>query len=154
LVCGMNVEHIVERLADGQLCIAAGDRSDVLVALAAANAAAGFPNLAGIVLNGGYQPNDQVARLAAGLDPHLPVVLTGHDSYATARTVAATRGHLWDSRRKIDTALGAFDEHIDVDSLVAAVDVPRSDVVTPLMFESMLLERARSDRRRIVLAEG
>ena len=34
------------------------------------------------------------------------------------------------------------------------LDVPRSEVVTPLMFESALLERARAERRRIVLPEG
>ena len=43
LVCAMNVEHVLERLLDGQLCIAAGDRPEVLVALAAAHAAEGFP---------------------------------------------------------------------------------------------------------------
>ena len=53
LVCAMNVEHVLERLLDGQLCIAAGDRPEVLVALASAHAAEGFPSLAGIVLNGG-----------------------------------------------------------------------------------------------------
>jgi phosphate acetyltransferase len=34
------------------------------------------------------------------------------------------------------------------------LDVPRSGVVTPLMFESTLLERARADRQRVVLPEG
>src|SRR5690606_3631521 len=44
--------------------------------------------------------------------------------------------------------------HIDAEELLRAVEVPRSDVVTPLMFESMLIERARADRRRIVLPEA
>jgi phosphate acetyltransferase len=154
LVCGMNVEHVVERLADGQVCIAAGDRPDVLVALAAANAAAGFPNLAGVILNGGFEPGPRVVELVADLDAHLPVILTGHSTYDAARTVASTRGHLGGSQRKIDTALGAFDVHVDPDELLAALDVPRSEVVTPLMFESMLLERARATRRHIVLPEG
>ncbi|MCB2563690.1 hypothetical protein KQ772_14975, partial [Listeria monocytogenes] len=35
-----------------------------------------------------------------------------------------------------------------------ALDVPRVAVVTPLMFEYELLDRARSDRRHIVLPEG
>ena len=154
LVCGMNVEHVVERLADGQVCIAAGDRPDVLVALAAANAAAGFPNLAAVILNGGFEPGPRMVELASSLDDHLPVVITEHNTYDTARTVASTRGHLGGSQRKIDTALGAFDAHVDPDALLAAIDVPMSGVVTPLMFESMLLERARADRRHIVLPEG
>ena len=155
LVCGMNAEHVLERLVDGQLCIVAGDRPDVLVALAAANAADGFPGLAGIVLNGGYRPADHVLALVRSLDEHLPVISTELSSYEAARTVASTRGMLGgSSQRKIDTALGVFEEHIDADALVAALDVPRSTVVTPLMFESLLLERARRHRQHIVMPEG
>ncbi len=89
LVCGMNVEHVLARLLDGQLCIAPGDRPEVLVALAAAHAAEGFPSLAGIVLNGGYRPGDQVVRLVRGLDEHVPIIVTAHDSYDAARIVAS-----------------------------------------------------------------
>ncbi|HEX2850385.1 MAG TPA: phosphate acetyltransferase [Acidimicrobiales bacterium] len=155
LVCGMNVEHVLERLLDGQLCIAAGDRPEVLVALAAAHAADNFPTLAGVVLNGGFRPSDLVARLVRGLDDHLPVILTEHNSFDAARIVASTRGLLArGTTRKVDTALGVFAKHVDTEALLHSLDVPRSTVVTPLMFESMLLEQARGDRRRIVLAEG
>ncbi|MGD9700975.1 MAG: phosphate acetyltransferase [Acidimicrobiia bacterium] len=155
LVCGMNVEHVLERLLDGQLCIAAGDRPEILVALAAAHAAEGFPSLAGIVLNGGFRPGDLVVRLVRGLDEHLPIILTAYNSYDAARVVASTRGLLGrGTQRKVDTALGVFEAHIDPDSLLHSLDVPRSAVVTPLMFESMLLERARAHRQHIVLAEG
>ena len=155
LVCGMNVEHVLERLLDGQLCIAAGDRPEVLVALASAHAAEGFPSLAGIVLNGGFRPGDHVVRLVRGLDALLPVITTAHDSYDAARIVASTRGLLGrGTQRKIDTALSVFEEHIAPDSLLRMLDLPRSTVVTPLMFESMLLERARVHRQHVVLAEG
>ncbi|HEY5873999.1 MAG TPA: phosphate acetyltransferase, partial [Ilumatobacteraceae bacterium] len=155
LVCGMNVEHVLARLLDGQLCIAPGDRPEVLVALAAAHAAESFPSLAGIVLNGGYRPGDQVVRLVRGLDEHVPIIVTAHDSYDAARIVASIRGLLGrGTQRKIDTALRVFDEHVEPDSLLRTLEVPRSAVVTPLMFESMLLERARAARQHIVLPEG
>ncbi len=154
LVCGMNVEHILERLLDGQVCIGAGDRPEVLVALASAHAAAGFPSLAAVVLNGGFRPGARVVELVRGLDEHLPVLLTDHDSYDAARIVASTRGVVGDSRRKVDTALGVFVAHADPEQLVHVLDVPPSDVVTPLMFEAMLLERARAADAHIVLPEG
>ncbi|MGB3410651.1 MAG: phosphate acetyltransferase [Microthrixaceae bacterium] len=155
LVCGMGVEHVLERLGEGHLCIATGDRADVLVALAAAHAAPDFPSLAGIVLNGGYRPGPTAERLVEGLDMGLPIVLTDLDSYETARLVASTRGRLArGTQRKIDTALAVFEENIDAESLLASLDVPRSEVVTPLMFESVLLERARVGLRHIVLPEG
>jgi phosphate acetyltransferase len=155
LVCGMNAEHVLERLRDGQLCIVAGDRPDVLVTLATAHAADSFPSLSGIVLNGGFRPSDTLVELVGGLGQRLPVILTRYGTYDTARIVGSTRGLLGrGTQRKIDTALGVFERHIDPESLVHDLDVPRSEVVTPLMFESMLLERARADRRCIVLAEG
>ncbi|MEO5722797.1 MAG: phosphate acetyltransferase [Ilumatobacteraceae bacterium] len=155
LVCGMNVDHVLERLLDGQLCIAAGDRSEVLVALASAHAADGFPSLAGIVLNGGYRPTEMVVRLVRGLDERLPIILTAHGSYDAAGIVASARGTLGrGSQRQIDTALGVFGKYIEPNSMLRALDVPRSSVVTPLMFESMLIERASVARQHIVLAEG
>ena len=65
LVGGMNTEHVLERLRDG-LCIVAGDRPDVLLALVTAHAADGFPSLAGIVLNGGFRPSERVEELVQG----------------------------------------------------------------------------------------
>jgi phosphate acetyltransferase len=154
LVCSMNVEHILERLLDGQVCIAPGDRPEVLLALAAAHVADGFPNLAGVVLIGGFRPPEPVVEVVRGIDEHLPVVLTDHDSYEAATIVGSTRGSVGDSQRKVDTALGVFNAHIDGDALVESLAVPPSDVVTPLMFEAMLLERARAHRQHIVLPEG
>ncbi|MCM3660750.1 phosphate acetyltransferase [Georgenia satyanarayanai] len=155
LVCGMNVEHILERLKEGQLAIAAGDRSEVLIALAAAHASQNFPSLAGIVLNGGYEPNAEVRMLVEGLGRSLPIVTTEHNTYESARIASTTRGLISrGSQRKRDLALGAFERNVDGEAVLAALDVPRSSVVTPLMFESELLERARGDRKHIVLPEG
>lgn len=155
LVCGMNVEHILERLLDGQLCVAAGDRPDAIVALSSAHAADGFPTLAGVVLNGGFRPGSAVERLIRGLDGRLPFIATDRDSFDTARTVASVRGRLGrGTQRKVDTALAVFEEHIPPDELVHSLDVPRSAVLTPLMFEALLIERARAARRHIVLPEG
>ena len=155
LVCGMNVEHILERLKGGQVAIAAGDRSEVLVALVAAHASDNFPSLAGIVLNGGFEPHPQIRTLVAGLGQSLPVISTDHNTYESARIASTTRGLISEgTQRKRDLALSSFEQHVDPETVLAALDVPRSEVVTPLMFESELLDRARSDRKHIVLPEG
>ncbi|MEE6274257.1 phosphate acetyltransferase [Georgenia wangjunii] len=155
LVCGMNTEHILERVRDGQVAIAAGDRSEVLLALVSAHASENFPSLAGIVLNGGYAPSEQIRTLVEGLGQALPIVTTTHDTYETARIASTTRGLISHrTQRKRDLALSAFETNIDGDAVLRALDVPRSEVVTPLMFESELLERARGDRQHIVLPEG
>ncbi len=155
IVGGMTMEHILDRLSDGAVVIVPGDRSEVVMALVAAHASESFPSLAGLVLNGGFLPSEQVSRLLGGLPQRLPIVATELNTFDTTRRVADTAGLLAKgSQRKLDTALASFDQHVDGEALLTAVDLPRSEVVTPLIFEYDLIERARSDRKRIVLPEG
>ncbi|MBN9182673.1 MAG: phosphate acetyltransferase, partial [Microbacterium sp.] len=80
---------------------------------------------------------------------------TDFGTYETALRIMGTRGRLAaDSQRRYDTALSLFEQHVDVEELTVALGVARSTVVTPLMFGYRLIERARSDRKRIVLPEG
>jgi phosphate acetyltransferase len=77
------------------------------------------------------------------------------DTFTTAQAVGRVRGGITSrTTRKITAALGGFDRSIDADELAKRIEVTRSVRVTPLMFEYDLVERARSDRRRIVLPEG
>jgi phosphate acetyltransferase len=155
LVAGMTAEHVLERLTEGMAVITAGDRSDVVLAMASAHAAEGFPSLSAIILNGGLPLHPSIAALVAGLGLRLPIVATDLGSYDTARAVAQTRGRVTThSARKIDTALELMDEHVDTADLIAQLSIPIPSVVTPQMFAYQLLDRARSDRKRIVLPEG
>ena len=155
IVGAMTPENLLERLREGAVVITPGDRSDTLLALLSAHAAEGFPALAGIILNGGVKTPDTIGRLVEGLDSALPVIRTNLDTYETARRMGRTRGRLSrESTVKVDTALSMFDRYVDSQSLIELLDVARTDVVTPLMFEYDLLDRARSTRRHIVLPEG
>ncbi|MDO5727134.1 MAG: phosphate acyltransferase, partial [Bowdeniella nasicola] len=155
LVCGMTVSHILERLEEGQVAIAAGDRGELLISLLAAHSAEGFPSLAGIILNGGYTPSDVVRRLVAGFSAQLPVITCDLNTYETAQIVATTRGGLTSTtQRKIDTALALAERHLPSDELTQLLEVAESTAVTPLMFEAELLDRARGEKRHIVLPEG
>ncbi len=155
LLCGMNVEHMLSYLQDGQLCIAAGDRSDVLLALAASCASAEAPSVSAVVLSGGFVPDANVSRLIAGIEAHLPIISTELDSFDTAAAIAATKGALSrNSARKVDRALAAFEGHLGADVAEMLGGISRPSTVTPLMFELQLLDRARTERRHIVLPEG
>ncbi|MCU1410051.1 MAG: phosphate acetyltransferase [Rhodoglobus sp.] len=155
VIAGMSMENVLPRLTEGCLVVIAGDRSEVLLAALTAHASATFPSLAGIVLNGGFDLSPVIERLIEGLDASLPIVTTELGTYATAQRVAQTRGKLTaTSQRKIDTALALFEKHVDSDLLSTELGAGESTAVTPLMFEYALLERARSDKKRIVLPEG
>ncbi|GAB4589617.1 phosphate acetyltransferase [Nocardia sp. IFM 10818] len=155
IIGGMTTEHILERLTDSVAVIAPGDRSDVLLALVNAHEAEGFPSLSGIIMNGGMKPAPSIARLIEGLKPKLPILATDLGTFETAKAAANTRGRVsLSSIRKVDTALALMEERVDVRELLQQIEVPIPSVVTPQMFEYQLIERARGDRKRIVLPEG
>jgi len=155
LVAGMTAEHVLERLTDAMAVITPGDRSDVVLAVVSAHAAEGFPSLSAIVLNGGLELHPSIAALVSGLGLRLPIVATALGTFETASAVASARGRVTaTSQRKIDTALALIDKYVDIGDLLAQLAIPIPTVTTPQMFEYRLLERARSDCKRIVLPEG
>jgi phosphate acetyltransferase len=155
LVAGMTAEHVLERLTDDAAVITPGDRSDVVLAVVSAHAAQGFPSLSAIILNGGLDLHPSIARLVSGLRLQLPMIATMLDTYEAARAVAATRGRVTaSSQRKIDTALALMERYVDMSDLPERMAIPIPTVVTPQMFTYRLLDRARSDRKHIVLPEG
>ncbi|MGB6038348.1 MAG: phosphate acetyltransferase [Gordonia sp. (in: high G+C Gram-positive bacteria)] len=155
MVGGMTVEHILERLSESMVVIAPADRSDVLLALVNANAAEGFPRLAGIVINGGLHPHPMIDALVKGLRPTLPIVACEHGTYETARIAAHTRGRmLTNSVRKIDAAMSVMERYVAPNELIAELDLHEPDVVTPQMFEYQLISQAKADPQHIVLPEG
>ncbi len=155
VVAAMSMENVLPRLTEGAVVVVPGDRSDVLVGTLLAHSSGTFPSLAGIILNGGFAMPPQIQRLVAGLGSTLPIASNDLSTYDTARLITRTRGRLAaDSQRKYDTARSLFDEHVDADELLRRLEVNPSSVVTPLMFEYGLLERARQSPKHIVLPEG
>lgn len=155
LVAGMTADHVLERLSDGMAVITPGDRSDVVLAVASAHGAEGFPSLSCIVLNGGFQLHPSIAALVAGLRLRLPIVATTLGTYDAASAAAAARGRVTaNSQRKIDTALELMDRYVDVPDLLEQLAIPIPTVTTPQMFIHRLTLQARADRKHIVLPEG
>jgi len=155
VMAGMSMENVLTRLIEGSVVVVAGDRADVLLALLMAHASETFPSLAGIILNGGFPLLPQIELLIDGLGSSLPIISTELGTYDTARIITKTRGRLAaDSPRKFDTALALFEQHVDAALLLERLDVAQPTVVTPLMFEYALLDRARKNQKHIVLPEG
>ena len=155
VIAAMSMENVLTRLIEGSVVVVPGDRSEVLLGVLTAHASATFPSISGIVLNGGFPLSDAVERLIDGLKAGLPIIRTQLGSYDTALAITQTRGRLAaESQRKRDTALSLFERHVDGHALLDLLDVASPEVVTPLMFEYGLLERARRARKHIVLPEG
>jgi phosphate acetyltransferase len=155
VVAGMSMVNVLPRLTESSIVVVPADRTEVLLATLLANTSGTFPSLAGIVLTGPFPLPDEIDRLIDGLGSPLPIIATDLGTYETTVRIMNTRGRLAaDSQRRYDTALANFERFVDTDELTVRLGVARSTVVTPLMFEYELIDRARSDRRRIVLPEG
>jgi phosphate acetyltransferase len=155
IVGAMGLPAFLERIGDGDLVITPGDRADIVAGILAAHLSAAYPAVAGLLLSGGIVA-EPVRRLAAGFDgAGIPVLAVGSDTYETAAAVRGVRGAVGvDSERKIATVLTLFEDHVDHERLRERLDVSRPTRTTPLMFEQLLRERARADRRHIVLPES
>ncbi|ACV76994.1 phosphate acetyltransferase [Nakamurella multipartita DSM 44233] len=155
LVAAMTPPNVLRRLRPSMTVIAPGDRSDMLPALILAHQSATFPDLASVVLTGGYEPPASIAKLIDGIRADVPILLTDGGTFETATGLGQVRGRLTaDSSVKLEKALQAFAEGVDADAIVDALDLADPTVVTPMMFQYRLIERARADRRHVVLPEG
>ncbi|WP_040163916.1 phosphate acetyltransferase [Microbacterium gorillae] len=155
VVAGMSMVNVLPRLSEEAAVVIAADRTDVLLATLLANASGTFPRLSAIILNGPFPLPEDITRLIDGLSSTLPIIATDLGTYETAVRVMSARGRIAsDSRRRYDRALALFGRHIDPTVFADVVGIAHTSVVTPLMFEYGLIERARADRKRIVLPEG
>jgi len=154
LVAAMTLPNVLRRLTPESTIIMPGDRSDMLPGLLLAHASGSFPQLAGIILLGGYEIPDTIARLINSIHNELPIGMTQLGTFTAADKMFRLEGAMTSSPRKVEVARRLFSEHVDVPALLAALQVHRSEVMTPLMFEHQLQDIARNDRRTIVMPES
>ncbi|HEY0241011.1 MAG TPA: phosphate acetyltransferase [Friedmanniella sp.] len=155
IVAAMSLPNVLARLRPDVAVIAPSDRTDLIPGLMLAHQSGTFPTLAGILLTGGYELPETIRRLTDGVPSDLPIALTDLGTFTTAERLLQVRGPMSkDSPNKIEVARRLFSEQVDAAALLRAIDVSASEVRTPLMFEHQLMERARTDRKHIVLPEA
>ncbi|MET9321578.1 phosphate acetyltransferase [Streptomyces sp. NPDC003038] len=151
---GAMLPNFLNALTPGCLVVTPGDRSDLVIGALAAHSS-GTPPIAGVLLTLNERPGPDILTLASKLAPGTPVVSVAGNSFPTAAELFSLQSRLNAATpRKLETALGLFERHVDTAELRDLLSVARSERVTPMMFEHELLERARSERRRVVLPEG
>jgi len=152
----MSIEHVLEHTKAGALVITPGDRPDVIISLFMTYISENFPKIAGILLTGGYKPSKEIMNLITGIKK-LPIAVleVADDTYTTALKVHNIKTVLKASNeRKMAAALGLFESHVEEKELTHLISFTPSKVLTPIMFEYLLFERARAHHKHIVLPEG
>ncbi|MDO5533458.1 MAG: phosphate acetyltransferase [Propionibacteriaceae bacterium] len=154
IVGAMTLPNLLNRLEPECTVIMPGDRTEMIPGLLLAQASGSFPTLAGLILTGGYEVPESIAKLANSVPHELPIVSTELGTYTTAERLFRLEGTMTSSDRKIELGRRLFSEHVDAASLLSAMHVNRTEIRTPVMFEYQLNEMARRGKRRIVLPES
>ncbi len=155
IVSAMSMENVLNHLVPGAAIVIPGDRPEVLLAVLMAHEAGTFPVLTGVILNGGYTLSPTIERLLKGHGADLPIVQTSLTTFETVLRVVRTRGrYAAESPRKLELALSLFDRRVSASDVMTVAGIEREPIVTPMMFEHELFERAKHDPKRIVLPEG
>ncbi|MFZ1026286.1 MAG: phosphate acetyltransferase [Limnoraphis robusta] len=155
-VAAMQVPHFLEHIDEGSLIVTPGDRSDILLSCLVATLSENYPNIAGIILTGDIQIPLSIYKLIDGFSQwSVPIMMVKEDTFETATKISQVRARITaDKPRKIATALGIFESYVDGSKIEERISVSRSHRRTPLMFEYELIERARNNKKHIVLPEG
>ncbi|MEA3469780.1 MAG: phosphate acetyltransferase [Thermodesulfobacteriota bacterium] len=155
-VAAMGPANFLDHLKKDDLIITPGDRPDIIFTTLGAIASKNYPSPVGILLSGDITPDPSISKLLEGLDEiSIPIYRVAEDTYRTAMQAAAVRAGLRpEDDRKIARALGMFESNVDMVSLKEKIRVTPGTIMSPLMFEYSLFQRARQDRKHIVLPEG
>ena len=154
IVAGMTLPNLLTRLKREATVVMPADRLDLLPGLVMAHASPEYGPLAALLLTGGFDIPESVSKLFAESVIDLPIAITKADTYPTAVALQDVRGTSTGSKRKIEVSRAMFSEYVDEPALLAAIDLPRTEIRTPTMFEYQIQQQARANRQRIVLPES
>jgi len=155
-VAAMMIGNALERFKDGMLLITPGDREDMILTAMISRVATTYPNISGIVLCGGLEPADSIKRLIGGLSGfNIPIVQVPWDTFETAIRVDKMPVSLYaGDTEKVKAVFRDIQRYMNRDEVYRLLDLKRIPKTTPIVFLNGLLERAYSNRKRIVLPEG
>jgi len=155
-IASMGVERYVERIDDGDLIIVAGDRVDIILASIVSFYAPHHANISGILLSGDIEVSKKVLSIINDLDKSVvPLWSVPFDSFQTVKLIEEIKPQITlKDTKKISLAKGLFTKYVDIDRLSQQFQNSSNDIVTPVMFEYQILQKAQSNKQRIILPES
>ena len=155
-VAALSLDNFLEYIEEDDLVVVPADRSDIILGLFGTLYSNNYPNISGIIFPFSMNTHSNITKLIDGLsDFSIPVLSVDGDTYETARKLSKTQARLRaGSERKIALALGLFNSSVDVEAIEKKISLAVSTVMTPMMFEYKIFERARKNKKRIVLPES
>ncbi|MBI5187330.1 MAG: phosphate acetyltransferase [Nitrospinae bacterium] len=155
LVAAMHLHNVLKHITEGTLVITPGDRVDIILGCLLTAISKNFPHIIGLVLTGGFELDEKVKMLIEGLGPCVPIISVETDTLRTVSRINDIDCKVYPQDTvKISTALGLFERHVDTKLLRETIIKTKATVVTPKMFEYGIIQKAKANKRHIVLPEG
>lgn len=155
VIISMSIRNYLPHLTENALLITAGDQDDILLSALQAHQSQSYPRLSGIILSGGLRPPETVTRLLDGIKDIIPILSVKTATYATATNTMALRSYITaDNPKKIELSLKLFENHLDTSDLENILSQVQTRGMTPRMFIYSLFQKAKTNKKRIVLPEG
>ncbi|MEM1257421.1 MAG: phosphate acetyltransferase, partial [Bacteroidota bacterium] len=153
-VGAMQLHNYLTHIREQSLVITPGDRSDIILGALQAHQSEEYPNISGIILTGGITPEPSILKLLAS-STNVPIILVEQGTFGTAYRVGSIKSQIYaESKQKIEASLSLFDQYIDGGALLEKLTQFTTNIMTPHMFQYNLVQRARVEKKHIVLPEG
>lgn len=154
-VIAMHMQNYLPRLKDQALLITPGDRGEVILSALAANRSRNYPSVTGLLLTTGERPAPSVERLLDGLPDIIPILAVDSETYETVAKINTIKTYITaDNPTKIDISRKLFRDYVDAEKLLDRFVRIERRGVSPQMFLYSLIQRAKADKKHIVLPEG
>jgi len=156
IIASMEFENALKYIHDGALIITGGDRNEILLGCITSLASPSYPNISGIVLTGGLLPNANIMKLIGSLsDLPIPILSVQYNTIETVNKINSLVVHVSsEDTQKIDIAKSSIYRHVDCEMINDKLKLDKVRKRTPEIFKYEILERAGSEKKRIVLPEG
>ena len=151
----MQLRNYLTRIKDNSLVVTPGDRADIILAALQANSSSNYPKISGIILTGNLVPEKPILNLIEGVQSTIPIISVDGGTFDVSNKIGAVKSKIYaKNNQKIILALDTFDKYVNQEELSNKLSSFNSDKLTPSMFQYNLLQKARLNKKHIVLPEG
>ena len=151
----MQLRNYLTRIKENALVITPGDRADIILGALQANASSNYPKISGIILTGSLTPEESIVKLIEGVQSTVPIISVDGGTFGITNKIGAVKSKIYATHnKKILLSLDTFDKYVNAEGFTDTLISYQSDRLTPSMFQYNLLQKARANKKHIVLPEG
>jgi phosphate acetyltransferase len=154
-VAAMQLPNFLDAITDHCLVITPGDRGEIVLGTLEAHLSKNYPKIAGVVLTAGLKPSSSILKLLDGLPQSIPILSVKDNTFQAATRIDQINTYITpDNKAKIHESLHLFEQYVDLRKLEEKTSAVIARGMTPRMFQYMLTQKAKSDKKHIVLPEA